>query len=309
MAKLVIGITTFKRPRMLEGALRAVERLSAPADIVVVVADNDVVEQAGKTVADKLATAGFRFPLSTILVTSRGFTHGRNALLAAAFADPAVGFVALMDDDQEPSAVWLAAMLRVQEATSADIVAPAVWPQFEVAAAGWATTSKVYHRDVATTGRVEMLTGDGGVLVARSAIRRIPLPWYDHAFSMTGGADTELFVRLGAVGAVFARSAEAIIRETYPASRMTVRWALTRAYRTGNTGILIQLKHLRRAEVWRREIIKIVGAFLLSPWLVLLAIGRSGQQVDALCKIARAGGKLAALLGSRHQEYVITHGG
>jgi hypothetical protein len=52
----------------------------------------------------------------------------------------------------------------------------------------------------------------------------------------------------------------------------------------------------------------IFGAVALAPLLLLARTGRTGAQVDALCTVARACGKVAALSGYRFKEYAVTHG-
>src|SRR5262249_866060 len=152
-------------------------------------------------------------------------------------------FVAMMDDDQWPEPLWLDALMKVQQETKADIVGAAVWPEFEVRPPQWALSSKVYVLDTTTTGRVDILTGNGGVLISRNFTKLLSPPWYDHEFAKTGGEDVDLFARLRAAGGRFARAAQAVVHETFPASRLTLRWALARAYRSGNTDMRVALRH------------------------------------------------------------------
>lgn len=308
MPKVVVGIATYKRPQMLRRLLGAIEKFETNADVEVLVVDNDAVGRQGLAVAKEFRSSGYPFAIVEVLVETQGLTYSRNAILEVGFSDPTVEFVAMMDDDQWPEPHWLEALLEVQKETSADIVGAAVWPEFETIPPKWALKSRVYVLDTTTTGTVDILTGNGGVLIARNFIKLLPAPWYDHEFATTGGEDVDLFWRLRAVGGRFARAAGAVIYETFPASRLTLRWALTRAYRAGNTDMRVAMRYRRGLRDAAKEGLKMCGAFVVASTSLLLFFWSSGRRIDALCKMCRAAGKFAALQGARYNEYATIHG-
>ncbi len=293
---------------MLRRLLQALEKFEVNADVRVLVADNDSVAREGLAVVKELTAAGYRFPLDSVAVEKQGLTYSRNAILEYGFSDPAVNFVAMVDDDQWPEPRWLDELLKVQRETNADIVGAAVWPEFEVSPPQWALKSRVYVLDTTTTGLVDTLTGNGGILLSRNFTKLIPPPWYDHAYAITGGEDVDLFMRLQAAGGRFARAAGAVIHETFPASRITLRWALARAYRSGNTDMRVALRYRRGIGDLIKEGGKIIAAFVVSPIEFVVFLWSPGRRVDALCRLWRAAGKLAALQGSHYHEYATVHG-
>jgi succinoglycan biosynthesis protein ExoM len=307
---VVIGVTTFKRPVLLRQSLDAIAKLNTNTSIsvTVVIADNDVSDQHGLEVVAELVKVGYPFPVMAFVVHGKGFTFGRNAILEEAFGRRNADFCAMTDDDQIADPDWLIQMLEMHEKTGADIVGPAVIPHFESPPPAWARSCKTYKRDDKTSGTVKILTGDGGVLFAKSATQLMPFPWYDNDLAMTGGADTLVFENLKTAGATFARVATAKIEEFYPNSRITIGWALRRAYRLGNTSILIALKTKAKSKVWQREVTLIIAAIALFPILMLTTLGRRGKAVDVLCKFARALGKISALAGNGYEEYRTIHG-
>jgi len=308
-AEVVIGVTTFRRPQMLEDALRAVEALMVGEDKVsVLVAENDAINREGAQLVEGLRQAAYRFPIQALVVDKRGFTHGRNAILEEAFLHRGARFVAMMDDDQLPDPEWLVEMRREQQQTRANVVGPAVWPLFESTVPKWVASARIYNRDTHTTGPVDRLYGDGGVLFEDAAFRSLRPPYYDHSFALTGGADSDLFRRMQQHGVTFARAAAARINERYPSSRLALDWAMRRAFRIGNVDVLINIKSQGRLRTALIEFPKIIGALLLTPLALIASIGRSGAAVDALCRAARAGGKTVAFLGSAYEEYKVTHG-
>jgi hypothetical protein len=308
MSHVLVGIATFKRPKMLRLLLLALGKTETHADIRVLVADNDAAAREGVAVVDELRSSGFPFPLESTVVETRGISYSRNAILDHAFSDAATDFVAMIDDDQWPEPRWLEEMLKMQQDTGADVVGAAVWPEFEVSPPQWAVDSKVYALDTTSNGRVDVVLGNGGVLIARNFTKLLPPPWYDHAFARTGGEDGDLFMRLHAVGGRFARASHAIVHETIPASRMTLRWALARAFRTGNSEMRRVILRSWSRGYFLKESAKIVAAFVLVPFAFLLFLWSPGRRVDSLCILWRAAGKVAALQGSTHDEYATIHG-
>ena len=91
-------------------------------------------------------------------------------------------------------------------------------------------------------------------------------------------------------------------------SRAGMRWALTRAYRVGNTDMRVFLKHRADGTAALREIAKIAGALLLSPMMALILVASPNRRMTAWRKFFRAAGKAAALFGSHYQEYSVIHG-
>lgn len=308
-SSVVIGITTFRRPVMLRAALRSLEALEGVANVHVLIADNDASGLEGVRVGEEILRAGYRFPVSTCVVESRGFTYGRNAILNAAFHDLKADYVVTMDDDQTIDPGYLNALIATQRTTGADVVGPAVIPKFEIQPPTWASQCGVYTRDSTTRGVVPLLYGDGGVLLSKSVIGKVKDEWYDHAFAVSGGADAEFFLRLRDAGAGFARAADSVIYEYYPRTRITVPWAMKRAYRIGCTDVLILRK--RGLPIHGRVIViaKVLGALAVVPAKLLFSFGRPGGRVDALCQFSRALGKVMGLFGFRYNEYKVIHGG
>ena len=153
-----------------------------------------------------------------------------------------------------------------------------------------------------------MLQGAGNLLLTRRVLTLLGDRPFDPAFALSGGEDRDFFQRLEAAGARFAWSDEAVARGFVPATRTSLRWALSRAYSVGNSDMRVFLKHGPSATERMQELIRIAGALILSPPLFLLHVFDAVRRADALRRLARACGKTAALLGRRHDEYAVIHG-
>ncbi|MFN3514897.1 MAG: glycosyltransferase family 2 protein [Phenylobacterium sp.] len=219
--------------RRLEGLVTAVRSLfrqtgvSAGA-LELVVVDNDPAASARDTVAGLAAEAPF--PVAYVHEPSPGVANARNSALAKAQAP----LIAFLDDDEEAGEGWLAALLAVQADCGADVVFGPV--------RGRAPASVVRHRSYLerffsregpeAAGPIDHYYGCGN-----SLLRRAALPDPDRPFAadrnFIGGEDDLLFAQMQARGARFAWAPEAWVWEDPVPSRLSLRYAIVRAFGYG----------------------------------------------------------------------------
>jgi GT2 family glycosyltransferase len=308
MLNVVVAIPTFRRPQSLLRLLTAVENLRTRATVTVVVADNDAEGREGFEICRERAASGYGWPLDYFVAPERGIANVRNALVARSLSH-ACDFIAMLDDDEWPEPGWLEAFLRAQQATDADVLHGAVLREYETAPGRWAARCDGIADMHGTTGPVSAIPGTGNIIFARRCFEGTLSQWFDPAFALCGGEDSDFLECLRRAGRRFAWCEEAVVHAWVPASRGNLRWALSRAYSTGNSDMRVFLKHGQSGAARAWEAVKIAGALLLSPLLfVILGIG-TNRAVDALRKLFRAAGKLAAIRGRYYDEYSVTHGG
>jgi succinoglycan biosynthesis protein ExoM len=307
MFEVVIAIPTFRRPQSLRRLLAAIGQLETRAAVIVVVADNDVEEHEGFDVCEAVRAQGYRWPLDAFVAPERGIAQVRNALVDRVLGCPC-DFVAMLDDDEWPEPDWLDAFLRVQRATGADALHGAILREFEREPGPWALNCEGIAPMRGTTGRVTMIEGSGNIIVSRACLEGLAKPCFDPAFALSGGEDRDFFERLRRQGRRFAWCDEAVVHAWVPASRANLKWALSRAYRVGNSDMRVFLKHRSSLALRVRELAKIAGALLLFPFLFVILGFASNRAVDALRKLFRAAGKIAAIRGRYYDEYAVTHG-
>ncbi len=306
MSSVAIAIPTFRRPAGLERLLASLAALDTSASVRVIVADNDAEAHEGADLCRKQAP--YRWSLESTVVAERGIAQARNALVERALADPSVQFIAMLDDDEWVEPQWLSALLRVQQETKADVVRGSVLREFETPPPSWALGWEGIAAIDQPTGYDGMIEGIGNVLIARACFEAMPKPWFDPQFGLTGGEDKDFFVRLNKLGKRFTRASDAVASEFVPASRVRLDWSLQRAYRTGNTDMLIALKHRHGAGAIVSELSKIAVAFVAFPVLSLVYSFNPVRRLDGVRKLYRAAGKVGALFGHRYREYAVTHG-
>jgi GT2 family glycosyltransferase len=305
MAEIVVAIPTFRRPRSLTRLLEALAALETTANVTVLVADNDAERREG--LAACAALKDYRWPLDAFVAPERGIAQVRNALVERALFYPC-DFIAMLDDDEWPEPGWLDAFLKVQAETGADALHGDILREFEAAPGRWAAKLDGIAPLLGETGRVAMIEGSGNIIVSRACVEGLAKPCFDPAFALSGGEDRDFFERLRRQGRCFAWAKEAVVHAFVPASRGNLGWGLRRAYRVGNSDMRVFLKHGHSFAEGTREAVKILGALLLFPVLFVILGIASNRAVDALRRLFRAAGKIAAIAGRTYNEYAVTHG-
>ncbi len=303
--RAAIGIITCQRPHSLSRLLAALEHLSLgpeqAASVSVVVVDND--ESGATRGLVEQHAAHSRWPVAWFHEPRRGISFARNEVVRrAGDAD----FVAFIDDDEEPSPVWLDALLRVQAQYDADVVAGPVLSRHEVPPPEWVVRGRFFERPRYDTGAALVTGGTGNVLLRRSCL---PDPPFCLELATTGGEDIYLFQELQLAGAKMVWCDEAVAYEWVPASRVKPRWLLMRAWRSGLARGYIQRRRPRRA----LDVIftPLHGLMLLLAGIVFTAVlGPIGMHrlVRGLRRVCYGAGLMLGVFGLLHQEYREIHG-
>jgi glycosyltransferase involved in cell wall biosynthesis len=216
--------------RRLESLVRAARSAFAqrdvdPARLELIIVDNDQRPSA-QTVAGALA-AEAPFPVHYVHEPAAGVSNARNAALARATG----AWIAFLDDDEEAAPGWLAALLDVQARFDADVVFGPV--------RGRAPASVRRHRDYlerffsrlgpAEDAALDHYYGCGDSLVRRAALPHPTRP-FDDGRNRTGGEDDRLFAAMRQAGARFAWAARAVVYEDPAPERLSLRYAIARAF-------------------------------------------------------------------------------
>jgi glycosyltransferase involved in cell wall biosynthesis len=304
MADVAIAIATFRRPKGLGRLLDALAQLRTDAKVVLVIADNDAERHQGLDLCRGRLAHGYRWPIDLMQVPERGIAQARNALMMRALASGAP-FIAMLDDDEWPEPDWLDTFLAAQRETRAGALQGEVRrvcehepPQWLLSCPGIAQTS----------GTRSMIESSSNVLMTRESVLLLDEPWFDPAFALTGGEDRDFFTRMMRSGVQFAWAAGARVNAFVPESRLRLGWILRRAYRVGNSDMRVFLKYRPPRKAWLCEIAKIAGAALCFGPILVIFSAVPNRRAYALCKLSRAAGKIAALLGRYYNEYAVVHG-
>jgi len=307
VAETVVAIPTFRRPVGLLQLLTALGQVEQP--LTIIVADNDAKGQDGMAVVRRLiAEGGFRHTLTAFVIADRGISQVRNALVAKALAMPRVQYLAMIDDDEVPEPGWIEGLLDARARFQADVVGGPVIRRFEREVPKFLAIANNNNLDRHPTGLVDLVDATSNVLFDLEVFRSNPAPWFDNAFALTGGEDKDLMMGLKLRGRKFAWANDARVQEVMPASRCTRGWAITRAFRTGNSDMLINIKHRPPGFNVVSETLKILGAAAVAAVNLSVFLWHPARRFEGQRLGARVAGKLAAVAGYRNREYEVVHG-
>ena len=309
IAKVVLCICTCKRPVGLERLLEAVAELDFDGQLSVVVVDNDAAGAAeGIAVCTRLAAAGYRWPLACAPEERRGIPFARNRAVALALEqDP--DFIAALDDDERPTRGWLREMLRVQAETGADAVGGPVLPDFAPDAPAWLINGGFFGRGGSRADKAEVRLNACGNFMARASCFRALLPEpFDTRFALTGGEGGIFFRRLVAQKCAMRWAAHAVIYETVPPSRATLRWLMQRRFRLGVN--MVRRQRVLQPGLGRELYFMMLTMGQLGAGLLFLVINwrQRIRRTRAMLTICKALGRAAGHFGARYSEYRRIHG-
>jgi len=289
MRDVAVVIPTMRRPEMLARALRSVFAQDGSLDRIaaVVVADND--PDGSAAVAVERLRSETDLALTYAHAPVPGVATARNIGLAATDAP----LIAFLDDDEAASPGWLAALLRAQALTGADVLFGPIRGRVPEGT-GWTTDylERFFGRDgPAETGLTDDIHGCGNSLMVRATALPGDAP-FDTAMNETGGEDDRLFTALRKRGGRFGWAADAWADEFAPADRATLNYALLRAFAYGQSPSQMAAERRDWPGVARWMLI---GAAQAGVWGLVslgLAILRRPSRAETLDRMTRGLGKM-----------------
>lgn len=228
---LAIAVLTFRRQDELAALipllLDQADSVAQTVDAYVLVVDNDPGKSAESVIVnygdDRVVYAHEPEP---------GIATARNRALATAHDTDLLVFI---DDDEIPAADWLKNLLSTYSRYQSVAVVGNVLREYEITPDPWILAGRYFDRDPIETGVRVHAAGTGNLLLDLNQVRRYDV-WFDPIFGLSGGSDTLFTSQLVRAGGELVWCADAPVYEQIPASRLTRKWVVTRAFRIGNGG-------------------------------------------------------------------------
>ena len=229
-ARVSVLIPTLRRPASLERAVRSVLSQTGVEEALaeVVVIDNSPEASAREPVERLKASSSL--PLVYVHEPSPGVATARNSGLRAAKGH----WIAFLDDDEEATPGWLAALLADHARLAGDVT----FGPIEAVIPDSTGAMKPYlerlfaRRGPETSTELKKPYGCGNSVMTRATALAGDAP-FDERMNETGGEDDALFARLAAQGRRFCWSAGALVLEHPEPHRTSFRWAMMRAFTYG----------------------------------------------------------------------------
>jgi succinoglycan biosynthesis protein ExoM len=299
-----ICIITYQRPEGLSRTLKSIDLLRfdkiPTPEIEVIVIDNDAAGLAGKICAE--IQPEFKWQLIFGIEPQKGISYARNRSIAMTAARSE--FIVTIDDDEVAEPQWLEQLLMVQKYYDADVVSGPVVPYFpDPDVPEWVKTGKFFDPPSYETGTQIDVAFAGNVLIRAEIIRKLDKV-FDERFALTGGEDSDLFMRLYRSGCKMIWSNEAIVAEWVPNTRTNRQYILQRGYRAWSSYSLLERELYPSFKTQGMRIIKGLGLISIGILTLIPALFQ-GQQaiVIAMRSIYRGCGTIAGLLGKNYEEY------
>ena len=229
----------------------------------------------------------------------RNISIARNLVLETAAATGA-DWIAMTDDDCEPSDQWLTELLRVQRDTDADIVTGPLIRRAPADAPRWLQTQPFLAVTAfqAETGQEMALAFTNNSMIPTRLIRDERRFRFDPEFGRIGGEDMVFYRAVAKAGyrIVFAREAQ--VFENEEPERLTISYQLRRHFWVGNSSTRTRLEEgASRPRMAIHSAATAVRA-LRRPVARLFA-GKSPQLLYFAAQMLEAAGKLVGVAGIR----------
>lgn len=299
----VVCIPTFRRPEHLRLTLSSIAAQVTERRFAVVIVENDAAKRGSIPEATRFF-AEHAIPGLCVVETRQGNCQAINAAFETARAVfPSATKFLMIDDDEIASRHWLERMVSAAEAMDADIVGGPVLPQFIDHEDDYLAEHPAFRPAYAATGPVPMIYGSGNCLIQRRAFERLASPAFDLRFNFLGGGDTDFFLRCRRQGMTFHWTADAIIVETVPQSRTSLKWLMSRGLRIGAINYHAQSKGARTTASALKLWTKLIALLPLSVARAGMLATRKAPAAIALHPVMVAIGGVLAALGIEQQPY------
>ena len=294
MDVMIAVLTTGSRSVSLDECLRGIAKQDTPATIrvhvVVVQNGTDVVDQ---TIVDEFSPIFRLHTFDVIAEARKGIPFARNAALRFALAR-GVEHLAFIDDDASPDPDWIRKLVSPLNAKVNAATGPQV-PVFPDDAPSCLRNASIYReRQLAQGSRCKWAATNNVVFSVGFA--HAHQLWFNENF-LTGGSDKEFFLRFSKAGGTILWVDDAIVREPVVQDRLSIDWAVKRAYRYGSTGFTIE-KSIR-GPFGAIAVCGLKGLAYIAAGLVRLPAAlapKNATYVNAICSCAHGTGFLLGIV-------------
>lgn len=238
--RLSICIITYKRPSSLQRLLQSFTHLkfekSKQPLIEIIIVDNDK-DMTAKEIVEEMKES-LQWPIKYFVEERRGIPFARNTALSHSKDRDCIAFI---DDDEITTESWIDELLNALNTYDADVVGGPVLSLFESKPPDWIIRGKFFDRPRSQSGTVLPYVATNNVLLKYRIIQTVPI-LFDESFGLSGGTDTDFFMRIAECGFKIIWCDEAIVHEYVPQDRANLFWLLKRSFRKGNFDSLQYIK-------------------------------------------------------------------
>jgi succinoglycan biosynthesis protein ExoM len=300
MNKVCICVCTYKRPDYLRKLLESLKKMLInnlnKLELHLIIVDND---KAGSAHSIVLEQSFIELKIIYEIESNRGISCARNKCIELALKTGSE-FISFVDDDEYVSENWIYELLNAAINFNADIVAGPVVRVLPESSPKWIRTN-MFDAKRLKTGTLINTCASGNVIFKTEIIRKENIR-FDLMYSLTGGEDTQFFMKLKKLGYTIIVSNEAIVYEWVPISRVKLKYLLKRELTNSVNFVHIE----RELEKKYLSYLRPIKAFIsLAKGIILFAISilrGIGYTVIALQIIVKSIGQFVGFFSKGSTE-------
>jgi len=297
---IAVAICTYNRNEeltiLLEALLISVVQLKGRAAVGVVVVD-DSVDGKARSVVERFSN---RFELGvTYRISGRqNISLARNMAIEAAIGIS--DWTVMTDDDCEPTAEWLNALLDTQQRTRADAVTGPMVRRVPPGSPRWLTEEPFLELGLSPAREGEQLSTAStfNSMISSRWLKEHPGIRFDPEFGVIGGEDMVFYRAAHASGLRIHYSERASVFENEPANRATLGYQLRAYFWHGNSSYAASVRSGANSFHFFLHGLKSLLRAFVRP-IVRLCRGQRPQLRYWLALMFHAIGKMAGPIGIR----------
>ena len=299
MIRINICICTYNREKLLLTCLESLAKVLIPPDteITVTVIDNARARTAEKVVNTFIKKAPFQVYYHC--ENKRGIPCARNRAIEETHSLGSDYFV-FIDDDEWAQPDWLEKLYTYCQSQGGDVIVsgsviselPQETPEHILG---------LFNKKRQVTGTRLTSCATNNVLIP-VGVTKVSGLRFDEKDSLAGGTDTIFFYMAVKAGAVIFKCAEALVHETIPPNRVTLKWLSKRKFRAGITVAWRKIQDGRsRLSIVFSSVFTIILELLRCSFMVI--IGNRLKRNKSWLKVCRSLGIMSGILGITVASY------
>lgn len=300
--KVVIALCTNKRPFLLKEAITSLGTIQLPSDYDVefILVDNDVM-QSGKVVFDQAINC-LSFPCFYVCEREKGITFARNRALEEAKMKNAK-FIAFFDDDAVVQDKWLVNLLSCVGAHDMNIVTGPQLSKFENDSPEWAHKIVYFNQKRHETGTLIRWAATNNILIPMSTYINKEIK-FDNFLRYSGGSDQCFSMESRKFDYKIVWCDEAVVCESVPIERTTLKWVFNRSFRYGSTGFFMHKKEGGFFYALFLSLLKASYYFFVGLFNIIFSQPENRlKKINGLCLLGRSAGWLSGIFNKKMNEY------
>jgi succinoglycan biosynthesis protein ExoM len=302
MNHLVVGIPTYKRPLMLEKLIHSIYACNIDKEFILIIdiliVDNDLDRTAEASSSKFKSECPSDFKLHYHNYPIKGLSNVRNEIIHRALKfEP--DYIVFIDDDEYVTKNWLNELIYSVVSNDGNMAMGPVLPDFEkkvsLAISHW------FFRPQHDNGDILDFIITGNLIMCSKFLKEHDLK-FDPRFNTSGSEDSYFGISvLKKNGSIYSAS-KAVVYETIPEKRATLKWLLKRRYSGANTYMFTMILEKCHKKVVKKLIVSFIYFFSGCIFLLFLPFSFKYKYVGLL-KIAEGIGGFAGFMNIQSHEY------